>query len=190
MTSPHTPVGAELDDRLAALPPEEPPSRDLWPAILAAIEAGEERRASRWQPRAAVAAGLVLALAAAGYAGWLGGRQSGPPIAPSATAGSAAAALRQASFAVPAGRDYLETRADRERTYRERLELLAPATRERVERDLAVVRAANEDIRRALAADPTSAVLNRLLESTWQQEFDLYATVARSTDSATERTRT
>jgi hypothetical protein len=190
MSSEHPHVAAELDARLAALAAEEPPGRDLWPGIIAAIDAGESRRAARWQRPAAIAAGLLLALAA-GYAGWLGGRQGATPLAAGPAAGSAAAAMRQASFAVPAGRDYLETRTELERVYRERLELLAPATRERVERDLAVVRAANEDIRRALAADPQSAVLNRLLESTWQQEFDLYTTVARGTDAAAaQRTRT
>jgi len=80
-------------------------------------------------------------------------------------------------------------RADLERTYRERLELLAPETRRRIEQDLSTIRTANEDIRRALAADPESAVLNRLLESTWQQEFDLYSTVVRNTEPATERNR-
>ena len=190
MTTEDPKVGAELDARLAALAMEEPPSRDLWPGILAAIGAVESRRTTRWQRPAVIAAGVLLALAA-GYAGWLGGRQGAPSVASGTSAGSAAAALRQASFAVPAGRDYLETRADLERMYRERLTLLEPATRERVERDLAIVRAANEDIRRALAADPQSSVLNRLLESTWQQEFDLYATVARSTDAAAaQRTRT
>ncbi len=52
------------------------------------------------------------------------------------------------------------------------------------------MRAANEDIRRALAAYPQSPVLNRLLEGIWQQEFDLYQTVARSTDPAVQRNRT
>jgi hypothetical protein len=68
--------------------------------------------------------------------------------------------------------------------------LLEPATRDRIEHDLAIIRSANADIRRALADDPQSAVLNRLLASTWQQEFDLYATVVRTTEPALQRNRT
>ena len=70
------------------------------------------------------------------------------------------------------------------------LALLEPVTRDRIEHDLSIIRAANADIRRALAADPQSAVLNRLLESTWQQEFDLYTTVVRTTEPAMQRNRT
>ena len=93
-----------------------------------------------------------------------------------------------AQTAVPAGTEYLSTRATLEHTYRERLESLAPATRDRIEHDMSMIRAANADIRQALATDPESAVLNRLLESTWQQEFDLYATVIRATAPTGPRT--
>jgi hypothetical protein len=181
---------SELDARLAALPAEEAPARDLWPGVLAAISAAAPARTRPWaRAPFAVAAGLALAVTA-GFAGWLGGRQSAYSVADLPAAGASDAAVRQASFAVPAGGDYLATRAELERAYRERLALLSPATRLRVERDLAVVRAANEDIRHALATDPQSAVLNRLLEGIWQQEFDLYSTVARSPDPADQRTRT
>jgi len=74
-----------------------------------------------------------------------------------------------------------------EQTYQQRLALLAPATRRRVEQDLATIRAANADIRKALAADPRSAVLSHLLASTLQQEFDLYSTVIRNTAPAADR---
>ena len=66
--------------------------------------------------------------------------------------------------------------------------LLVPATRDRIEHDMSMILAANADIRQALAADPESAVLNHLLESTWQQEFDLYATVIRATAPTGPRT--
>ncbi len=180
---------ARLDAALAALPAEEAPSRDLWPGILEAISA-EPRRVVRPRTRwpYALAAGVVLATVA-GYAGWMGGRL-GPPSIASAPAGSAAESMRQASFAVPAGGEYLATRVELERVYRERLELIAPATRLRIEADLRTIRKANDDIRQALAADPQSPVLNRLLQSIWQQEFDLYTTVARSSDPAAQRTRT
>ena len=179
-----------LDARLAALPAEAAPSRDLWPGILGAISAAPRpaaRPMSRWP--FALAAGVGVAFVA-GIAGWIGGRSQVPTVATVAPAATAAEALRQASFALPAGSEYLATRVELERVYHERLELMAPATRVRIEADLRTIRTANEDIRRALATDPQSPVLNRLLESIWQQEFNLYTTVARSSDPAAQRART
>jgi hypothetical protein len=171
-----------LDERLAQLPRELPLERDLWPAIDAAITAEgavQQRPRPRRMPLA-LAAGLAIALTA-GIIGWQAGRSHSL---------LAASAPGTEGFAVPADAEYVKTRATLERTYRDRLALLEPVTRERIEHDLAIIRAANADIRRALGADPQSAVLNRLLESTWQQEFDLYTTVVRTTEPAMQRNRT
>jgi hypothetical protein len=180
----------ELDRRLAALSREQAPARDLWPGIVASMTAGNvgpvaPRR--RWP--LALAAGVAGAMMA-GLIGWQAGREAPTPVGIPSPAGSGSDAFRESRFAAPEGRDYRATRAELETTYRERLALLAPATRARIEQDLATIREANADIRRALATGPPSAVLNRLLESTWQQEFDLYATVARSTAPAVPRSRT
>ena len=179
-----------LDARLAALPLDVAPARDLWPDIAGSIAAADVRPVTaRWRWPLALAAGVAVA-AIAGALGWQAGRQNAAPLAATPAAGTAGDPLVQASFALPEGHEYRATRAALERSYRERLELLAPATRGRLEEDLAAIRHANADIRSALAADPQSAVLNRLLESTWQQEFDLYATVTHNTDPAVPRTRT
>ena len=182
--------GATLDAQLAALPIEAEPSRDLWPGILAQISA-EPRRLAAPRPRwpFALVAGLIVAMAA-GYVGWLGGRSAPAELAGGAAAQSRSEAQRLVGFASPTGRDYVATRASLERTYSERLQMLAPQTRARIEVDLRTIRDANADIRSALAADPQSPVLNRLLESIWQQEFDLYATVTRIVDPTVQRTRT
>lgn len=179
-----------LDATLAALKSEEAPARDLWPGILEAISAEPRRTVASW-PRwpFALAAGVLVALGA-GYVGWLGGRGTQAPVAADSTAPSHSEAQRVVGWGTPLGRDYLATRADLERTYTERLKLLAPKTRARIEVDLQTIRDANADIQKALAADPESPVLNRLLESIWRQEFDLYATVARIADPAVQRTRT
>ncbi|HEV7986760.1 MAG TPA: hypothetical protein VGP20_11410 [Steroidobacteraceae bacterium] len=172
---------SDLDARLAGLPRDVSPAHDLWPAIHASIAASESaQRMRRWRVPLALAAGLGIAVTA-GLIGWqLARMQPETPVGGLATAG----------FAVPASAQYVSMRAALEHTYRERLELLAPATRRRIEQDLATIRAANADIRRALAADPESPVLNRLLESTWQQEFDLYTTVVRNSEPATQGNRT
>jgi hypothetical protein len=185
MSREHPAENSELDTRLAALPRELAPARDLWPGIAASIAQQRARPAApqrRWP--LALAAGVAVA-AVAGLIGWQAPRDAS--FAPAVTASEA---LRQANFAMPQGDQYRATRAELEETYRERLQLLAPATRARVEQDLAAIRAANADIRRALAANPESPVLNRLLESSWQQEFDLFTTVAATTEPAALRTRT
>ena len=182
----------ELDRRLALLASEEAPSRDLWPGIHAAISASPRLHAAPRRWPVALAAGLVLAIAA-GYAGWLGGRSGALQVAATAAAPTAVAPASQApqaNFALPAGYRYLKARSDLEHAYREGLKRIAPATRLRIEADLQTIRDANADIQKALVEDPESPVLNRLMQSIWQQEFDLYSTVARTSDSDAKRTRT
>jgi len=181
---------SKLEARLAALPCDLPPARDLWAGIAASIAAEEAQPAVAWRRwPLALAAGVAVAVVA-GLIGWQTRREAAPAATLPTPAVAGSEALRQASFAIPQGDHYLAARAELEASYRERLQLLAPATRARIEQDLAAIREANEDIRHALADDPQSPVLNRLLESTWQQEFDLYATVARSTEPAVPRTPT
>ena len=57
----------------------------------------------------------------------------------------------------------------------------SPTTRAKIESSLAVIQKAHEDIRKALAADPQSPVLEQLWESTWHDEFDLYDRVVEAT---------
>jgi hypothetical protein len=117
---------------------------------------------------------------------------AGPAIGAPGQGGSGGLAVPDTSggFAVPETQDFAATRTSLQRTYAQRLALLAPATRLRVEQDMATIRTANADIRKALAADPQSAVLNHLLASTLQQEFDLYSTVIRNTAPAVPRNPT
>jgi hypothetical protein len=177
-----------LDALLAALPREVVPARDLWPGVAALIAPASRPAAVHRRWPLAFAASVSVATAI-GLIVWQAGRQP-PPAAEDATTSAIRPALvEDAGFALPGGGKYLATRAGLEQTYRERLALLPPKTRLRVEEDLATIRAANDDIRKALAADPQSPVLNRLLEGIWQQEFDLYVTVARNTDPAVRRTR-
>jgi hypothetical protein len=178
----------ELDRVLARVPREVPPPADLWPAIAA----GLEPRRRRWSPGLALAAGVAVA-AVGGLVGWQVAHRRGPgtpPVVATVAPGTAAAPLLAAAFEAPQDERYRVTRAALETTFRERLGLLAPATRARIEQDLAVIRRANDDIRGALATDPNSPLLQQLLESTWQQEIDLYTTVNRTTEPALPRTRT
>jgi hypothetical protein len=91
------------------------------------------------------------------------------------------------SFDEPRDPKYLLARDSVEKTFRDRLALLEPATRAKIESSLAVIQKAHEDIRKALAADPQSPVLEQLWQSTWHDEFDLYDRVVQATQPTMTR---
>jgi len=140
----------------------------------------------------ALAAGFAMVATVGALVGWQLARLRPPSVASLPTLAPPAPTapgqgVESGGFEVPETQNFVATRTSLQRTYEQRLALLAPATRTRLERDMATIQAANADIRRALAADPQSAVLNHLLASTLQQEFDLYATVIRNTAPAVTR---
>lgn len=197
----------KLDRLLEGVRREVPPSADLWTSIAAQLEPRTAAARPRRTWTYALAAGLaVVALtavvtwqfasrpatqvatteggpASAPMAGAPGANDAAAPAGTSRAAGESRALLA-AAFDAPQDERYRATRAALEQTFRERLELLAPETRQRVEQNLEIIRKANDEIRQALAADPNSALLQQLLESTWQQEIDLYTTVNRNTEPA------
>ncbi|HWX80400.1 MAG TPA: hypothetical protein VNZ02_09930 [Steroidobacteraceae bacterium] len=159
-----------LDRLIANLPKDVTPPRNLWPGIVERLV-----RAPRRAPPLALAAGIVVAAAClASLFTWavLQGR-SVPRLIQTEVVSS--------SFEEPTDAKYVLARDMMQKTYRERLALLEPATRAKIEASLAVIRQAHEDIRKALAADPGSPVLEQLWESTWHDEFDLYDRVVQAT---------
>jgi hypothetical protein len=171
-----------LDEQLAALPRSIEPPQDLWPQIEAAIR---PRRRSRSPWPLALAASVVVAAVSIMVTWKLVRAPAVPPLA------SNTAALTQpataVSFALPQQAAYLVARADLEQVFRERLQLLRPDTRAKIEANLAIIRTANDSIRRSLEADPASPLLLQQLQSTQQQEINLYTNVARNTDPAIGR---
>ncbi len=174
-----------LDAGLAALPREVAPSRDLWAGIEAELLRAE-RRPRRWP--LALAAGVVLAALGAVVGARLAQQTAPAPTVAAAT--PAAAALVPARLKLAEDADYLATRSALERTYRERIALLAPVTRARIEEDLVLIQRAHQDIQQALGREPGSRVLLQLLQSTTEQEISLYSTVGRNTEPLASRTRT
>ena len=166
-----------LDRLIARLPKDVVPPGNLWPGIAARLPT-RTRRA----PPMAMAA--VIALAAAGLASFFTWAvlesRTVPVVVQTVTARS--------SFEEPRDPKYVLARDAVEKTFRERLGMLAPATRAKIESSLAVIQKAHEDIRKALAADPQSPVLEQLWESTGQEEFDLYDRVVQATQSTMTRT--
>ena len=177
-----------LEQALAAVPRELQPSRDLWPGIADSIghDAWRAPRAPWSQWSMALAASLaVLGLVGALCWSVIHERPGGELVA-SATAAGGGRGI-EVSFQRPQDADYVAARAALEQTFNERLTLLAPATRDRIRAALDTIRKANADISAALAQDSASPLLWQLLRSTWQQEIDLYTTVAQTTQTMLTR---
>jgi hypothetical protein len=165
-----------LDELLAKLPRDIVVPQDLWPGIERSIK----RKPHRLGFLAFAAS--VAAVCMAGALTWavLHERQAGRGI-------STAASPKTLGFSKTLGFDeprdpaYRAARAELEKSFRERLAMLDPGTRAKVEASLALIRQAHEEIRKSLAAQPADPVLEHLLESTWHDEFDLYNDVVRGT---------
>ena len=165
-----------LDRLIASLPRDVVPPGNLWPGIAARLSS----RTRRAPPMALAAA---IAMAAAGLASFFTWAVLESRTVPRVIQTVAATN----SFEEPRDPKYVLARNAVEKTFRERLGMLEPATRAKIESSLAVIQKAHEDIRKALAADPQSPVLEQLWESTWHDEFDLYDRVVQATQSPMTR---
>jgi hypothetical protein len=166
-----------LDEQLDGLARDIPPPRNLWPGIAGRLR-GSPRRA---RPMAFAAAAAVAGACLASALTWavLHGRQT--------VSAPQTAAAQAPSFDEPRNPRYVAARDSLEVNFRDRLKLLDPATRAQIEASLAVIRHAHEDIRKALANDPASPVLEQLWQSTWHDELDLYEHVVQATQPAMTR---
>jgi hypothetical protein len=170
------PARESLDARLAKLPRDIVPPRYLWPSIEREIE----RQPLRAPQMVLAAAAAVAALVIAGGVVWAVLHSRPATTEP----GAANIAM---SLDEPHDPGYLAARAGLVDTFRERLAMLDPPTRAKIEANLAVIHQARDDIRKALASDPDSPVLEQLLESAWHDEFDLYDDVIRTTQPTLAR---
>jgi hypothetical protein len=181
------PLQKSLDEKLAGLARDIPPPRNLWPGIRGRLEEPAHRR----PPMVFAAAAGVVGACVASALTWavLHGRPGSPGPQPEAGATAYTVARSAApTFDEPRTASYVTARDDLELNFRERLALLDPATRAQIESSLAIIRRAHEDIRKALARDPASPVLEQLWQSTWHDELDLYDHVVRATQPTLTRT--
>ena len=163
----------------SALPRSVSPPRDLWPEISRRIERGRTWSwpwIGSWQPVLAVAAAVVVALAAVAL------RQQAPApaqivVVPSPAAG-ADYRLRPATVEMDPGlvameRDYQAAANALLAALQERRDELEPETLASVESNLAVIDAALAEVHEALAKDPASPGLSRMLVSTHRKRVDV-----------------
>jgi hypothetical protein len=182
-----------LLSRVAGLPKSVEPSRDLWAGIRAQIEQPAPAAAppGRGLPWAwALAAGVAVASVSVLFT-WMTVRTTGDvPVQVAAVQPTPVEALQPVSYGTYArlGPEYVETRAQMLDMFKTRLATLPDDVRIRVEGDLATIQKAASDIDAALASDPSSQLLNRLLLSTYQEELRLYTRVAVPQQPDNERT--
>ena len=159
-----------LDQQLAQLPLDMAPPRDLWPSLRHRLQDGPRRS----RP-------LLMAACIATAAACLGSVFTWAVLRKVAAPDGLPAVASAAAFREPGDPKYIKARDSLQRTFRERLALLEPSTRTKIEASLAVIQQAHENIRQALLADPSSPVLEELWQSTWHDEIDLYDRVVEAT---------
>lgn len=186
-----------LDEALASLPKDAAPERDLWPQIRAEIEKTPIAAAKPVSPvqsnwfRLAAAVLLVVGTSLVTY---YVTRESMQPqvvqVAPQAV--PAPQVIGQpASFSFGSqrlGASYVNARAELDRRFQERLALLPPAARAKVESNLADLRRAATEISKTLAENPSDPLLQDLLMSTYQSELQLLADVSELPTAGSART--
>ena len=184
-----------LDEALASLPEDVAPERDLWPQIRAEIAktpiaAPASPMQSNWFRLAAA----VLLVLATSFVTYYVTRQSmqdqvakndvetvSPPVTPA----------QPASYTFGRenlGAGYMNARAELDKRFKERLAALPPADRAKVEKNLADLRHAADEISATLAQHPSDPLLQDLLMSTYQSELQLLANVSELPTAGSMRT--
>lgn len=167
--------------RVAALPEEMSPSRDLWPGIAERIAAVRPRPAApgprriwSWSPALLAAAAAVL-VALGGLARvW---RPAPGGEIPTGAVQEAAWTTDPALLA--AEREYARATAQLMTALEARKATLPPETMAAVEKDLTTIDAALRQVRSALRQDPDNAQLSHMLASTHQKKLDVLQRVVR-----------
>ena len=169
----------------AALPRSVSPPRDLWPGIARQIEGRAGWRGLLgWGPSLVLAAAATVLLATAGVL-WHAQAPASvhtvemPGPGPELTAvGTNAAAVTDPILA-QAERDYESAANALLAALQQRGASLPPGDLERVRTDLQVIDRALAEVREALARNPASPELNRMLVSTHRKKVDVLRRVVR-----------
>jgi hypothetical protein len=184
-----------LDEALASLPEDVAPERDLWPQIRAEIAktpiaAPASPEQANWFRLAAA----VLLVLATSFVTYYVTRQSmqqrvaqtAPEAAPTPQVTGQPASFSFGSERLGAG--YVNARAELDKRFQERLATLAPADRAKVEKNLADLRHAADELSATLAQHPSDPLLQDLLMSTYQSELQLLANVSELPTAGSMRT--
>ena len=193
----HRDPDSGLREQFGRLPRSVLPERDLWAGIEQQITAQASPARSRavglrWAIAASVASLAVGALvtlmlqrpAAVQVAG-----TAVPSAVQRPAQGSMTPQFGDAGYSfVPASTDAVRARLRKQ--VAAQLAHMPPATREKVEKNLLIIKNAVADIQSALARDPDNALLQDLLVTTYQNELDTLANVQALASSANSEVST
>ena len=166
-----------LVEKAAALPRTVPAPAGEWAAIRARVNATATRAAPWWARRSVLlAAGLALVIASSAVTALVVGGERQVAVQPAApTQTTAALTPRLAALE----QEYATVTGDLERELAERKHALAPETIAAVERSLHTIEEAIAEAREALARDPGSETLARLLVAGHDQKVELLRQATR-----------
>ncbi|HTE39284.1 MAG TPA: hypothetical protein VK629_00555 [Steroidobacteraceae bacterium] len=173
------PTPDRLDQLLGSLPRDVVPKRNQWPDIRAALDAqpeapntGREAHRPSFAPLwTQLAAAVVLVAMTAVITYSIARREFSAQPTLAAVSGSDDLAV-----------EYLRAREALDRAFAERVATLPPATRAKLEGNLADLRRAGDEIVATLAQHPSDPLLEELLISTRYRELQLMADVAQLDD--------
>jgi hypothetical protein len=168
-----------LDDALGSLPRHVEPGHDLWPAIEARLEPRGARGSRRW-PWAAAAA-VLLAVGASLITANRMRREDATVAQPAPAAGQAAFAAVAFGPGQALDPAYETARQGLARSLSARIDRLPPDARQKLEKNLALLRQASAEINAALELSPGDPLLEELLLSTYQEELAVLASVNQLT---------
>jgi hypothetical protein len=172
-------IGDEGRDELMRaarrLPRGIAPQRDLWPGIEKAIAEPARPSRFRWNKAFAQAAAVLLLVGGSSGITWLAMKQN-------QQAQPVVNGVQERRFETVAGNfggkynlgpDFMEARDNLASRMNAKLASLSPETRAAVEKNIADIRAAIDEINRALANEPDNALLQDLLLSAYREELTL-----------------
>jgi len=171
----------DRDDKLLraarGLATDVSPERDLWPAIAASLTVPRAARKSRWSPLLAQAAAAILLVGASSLLTYVAVRHDGNDSPPQVVQAPTPVRLTFERVAF-GGEDTLASvygRASGNVGTQLDLELasLSPEAREDVQRNLAVIHQAIDEIAAALEKEPDNVFLQELLVAAYGHELAL-----------------
>lgn len=163
----------------------EPPSRDLWPEIEAAIS---EPQKQRWQFPLAQAAAVLLLVGGSSAVTYVA-MQDRAEIVPQMVTASGLN-IQPAAFGnhFALGPGYEDARAELTAQLEKELDSLPPETRAGIEKNLATIRSAIAEINAAMANEPNNVMLQRLLLNNYRRELEILSGMSGMTTNVMPRT--
>ncbi len=172
------------------LPKEIQPEHDLWPAICSAIAGTRQPKAHDRAQSRVVAWRMAAAVALIAFSSlttlWVS-RGAVPQHKPIEIAEQHNARVGRYDVFESS---YTGARAQLLHEFNENLAKLSPETRAAVEKNLAEIIQAVDEINAALAKDPSNTLLQRLLLAAYESELEVYGNVNRITRMEMLRTET